>query len=503
MKGYLNKIIGQYGKVLFFVFLVFLIISFSGCRKKCNENSSDYPDCLEKPVAEERKTVFKPETKTLYFWNLYDAEDAFSGQIQAFQSSHPNVKVVYKKRDNESIYKKELINEIAEGRGPDIFVIHHSWLNNFQGKITPAPEEIIIPEKVRENFFPVVSDLVIKKDSDDMEKVYALPMFLDTLAIYYNKSVFKESLQNTTKPGKTWREIKEQVFTITETDNSAERFSISGVAIGRSDNIKNFADILLLMLLQYDTKIFDEEMKKSIIAGQQGTSKSTGKSYYPGIEAFDLFTSFASRNTNHYSWNEMITGFYPEQKDLGVFLRGKTAMIFGYSTLYTDLRAILEGKTRNRESTIKLEDIGISEVPQLESELEGGKKTALADFYPLVVSRNSQNPELAWEFIEYITAQDSAREYHKKTNKPTALVGLLDEQVVENTFGIFARQIEYAKVVKNIDKDDFISVIKDIISVINRAKMDIKTGVGIIEKRLSCIAEKYSGKYIDKECSKL
>ena len=47
---------------------------------------------------------------------------------------------------------------MASGRGPDIFMLHHTWLPRYQDKIWAAPSDLITLRELRDNFVDVVMD---------------------------------------------------------------------------------------------------------------------------------------------------------------------------------------------------------------------------------------------------------------------------------------------------------------------------------------------------------
>ena len=476
-------------------FLVGILIFFGGCRTKCIEGGDNYPACLgiDGPTTTEKVE--------LVFWNLFDSSEAFSGQIQAFQSAYPNVKITYKKFENEAEYENLLINELAEGEGPDIFAIHHSWLPKHEKKIAPAPESVFVPEKFRETFFDVASEVLVRTDEEELERVYGVPLFIDTLAIYYNKAIFRDGLQSSSQPGETWEDIKEQVFQLTKKDNSIERFALSGIAMGSAENIRSATSILSLLLVQEGAKLFDEKGDRSIFAQQMGSMEGSGKPFFPAIEALRLYTGFALPSYKNYSWNQMITALYPQQQELGVFARGKTAMIFGFSTTRKDLLAIIEGQRRSGVDTIQEADIAVAPAPQFSTSKEEAKRDALADFYPLVISRNSENGDLAWEFLEFLSGSESAKTYHDKTGKPTARFDLVDEQSAEKEGGVFARQVNYSKVLSVLERGDFEVIMGEAIDSVARGKADVEAASKLAEKRLQCVLEKSQKKEIDRDCT--
>ena len=170
------------------------LIFLPGCKKKD-------PDQIEDD------TPVRVEKKKLIFYNLFDPEDALRGQIQAFESNNKDVDVIYKKFHNVDEYEAVILNELAEGRGPDIFAIRNDWLPKYQRKLIPAPAEIYVPQKFTDTFFGVATDDLVAVDDEGIEQVWGVPLYIDTLALYYNKQLFRDNLPSTNKPGETWTDI--------------------------------------------------------------------------------------------------------------------------------------------------------------------------------------------------------------------------------------------------------------------------------------------------------
>lgn len=397
--------------------------------------------CLQKPQTQEVSKVEKVELK---FWNLYDDSSVFKGQIQAYESKHPNVKIVYRKFSNIQEYEQLLINEIAQGEGPDIFAIQNTWVDKHAKKISQFPiGKTTIPMNAQmfdDTFFHVATTDLVRSNN-----IYAIPLFIDTLALYYNKQIFRDNIPNTDKPGETWEEIKTQTSQITKENNSIERFAVSGMAMGRSDNISRAVDIFSALLPEFGVKLFNDVRDRAVFAAQQGVIEAVSKPFFPFTEALSLFSSFGNPSFKNYSWNKDITSLASESKELNPFLRGKVAMIFGYSYLYQDLLNMRKQLKTVGESVVDEDDIGVIEFPQLLSFTESGKRKSLASYFPLTVSRNSKNPGYSWDFIQYLSSKESMMDYHEKTHKPSSRKDLVDDQMVEPIYGVFARQASYAE----------------------------------------------------------
>ena len=192
------------------------------------------------------------ERVELVYYKLFDEEDVINPLIQQYQSEHPNVTITYRKFEDPLEYENLIINELAEGEGPDIFSMPNHWFLRNTKKIEPLPTDMATPEQFEATFVSVASnDLVLRDPRDGRTRIFGIPLTVDTLALYYNRAQFEDRLPSRGRPATTWAELQEDVFQLTKTDNSFERFELSGIAMGRSDNIGRWMDILFMLMLQY------------------------------------------------------------------------------------------------------------------------------------------------------------------------------------------------------------------------------------------------------------
>ena len=473
------------------------LLFLSGCRSKCKEGSKDYPACLGTGAVKKNLPVV-----TLTFWNLFDDKKVFQGAIERFEKKprqNLKVKIEYKVFTNEEKYEEILIDKIAERGGPDMFALHHSWLPRHQQKIEPIPENLMVPEEYRNTFYDVTTKTLIRKDPnmDNLERIYGLPLFVDTLGLYYNKKIFK-ILTKKAKPAGTWEEIKSQVVEIKQPDNSElERFKRTGIAMGRSDNIRHAVDILSLLFLQNDVSIIDDSLREVAI-NRGGNAK----------EAIELYNSFQVGSTSvQENWNQFITGLYPKEKELGAFVRGKAGMIFGYSTMLEELKDLAEKhKKSGDKDTINISDIYATEVPQYLSKDERDENDFpmnLADFYPLAVSKNSEYSDLAWEFLHEISIDQEVflPYYFEQTHKPTAIIeGISDAQKRDKMYGPFARQVQTSHILQELNKWDYEYFLKQAIT--KSRKKGVQYVLNILDSQFTCLLMQINGKSkpLDKNC---
>lgn len=382
-----------------FLFLIATVL-FNACKNEVDSEKSTDP--IE-----------------LVFYGLYDSEEIFSPLIQKFQLEHPNTTINYKKFSSEADYYDLILNELAEGEGPDIFLLNNTELFEQQGKIVPAPSELLEVDSFKSYYTESASEATVWNDEFGVERIWSLPLYVDTLALLFNKSMLES-------PSTQWDELTGQVASITEADKSFERFAQAGISMGRFDNIQRSFDVLLHLIAQSNTSIFTEDFSAALITDN------------PDLEAAILFfTSFAEPDAAHFTWNEFLSDANSSEKELSTFAQGKVAMIFGYS--YTFQLVVDEINRLNslNQETIDLKDVELTTFPQTEE-----SSIYLARFLSPVVSRTSENPNEAWEFLLFLSEEENLKWYHEQTHKPSPSKILLNEQKEEAVYGVFATQAE-------------------------------------------------------------
>jgi len=392
----------------------------------------------------------QPKSKTskvnLVYYKLFDDEDVINPLIQQYQAKHPNVSITYRKFTDPLEYENLIINEMAEGEGPDIFSMPNYWFLRNVKKLTPMPLNMMSPAQFERTFVSVAkNDLVLRDPADGQEKVFGIPLTVDTLALYYNKSAFEDKIPSRGYPASTWEGLKDDVYKLTKTDQSFERFEMAGIAMGRSDNIARAVDILYMLMLQYKIKFYNENYAQAQFS-KQSSINATGYSLNPAVEALKLYTSFALPANKNYSWNQYLADPKSATKEMDTFARGKVAMIFGYSYLYEQILAQIKDLKAKGVKTIDEKDVRIVQVPQVnDPTMSNDKRVAYANYYAETVSRTARNPDVAWDFLNFISSKDNLQAYRDKTHKPTSRRDMIDEQSKDPIYGVFAQQIGVAE----------------------------------------------------------
>ena len=71
-------------------------------------------------------------------WGVLDDVDVYEQIFKDYRQLHPFVNINFRRFRLEE-YEDQLLNAMAEDRGPDIFLIHNTWVGKYAPKIQPMP----------------------------------------------------------------------------------------------------------------------------------------------------------------------------------------------------------------------------------------------------------------------------------------------------------------------------------------------------------------------------
>lgn len=453
-------------KYLFAALVILLpLLLFPGCKRQQNTGANNRP------------------VVTLTYYKAFDNEDVLKPLFQEFQSKNPHIRIQYRKFTDFDEYTNLILNELAEGEGPDIFSMPNTWIAANTKKLVPAPLEVITPAQAEQVFVSAAAKDILQFDKDGEKKMFGAPLTVDTLALYYNKAHFDDAIPEKGAPSSTWEALKEDVFRLSKKDNSFERFFRAGIALGRSDNIARATDIVYLLMLQYRADIYDDNYKAVKFARSIGTPPVT-----PGAQALDLFVSFAVPDNKNYSWNAFLAQAENPEKELAAFVTGKVSMIVNYSFAYQQIIDLIKTKRASGLGTIDPENVKVASIPQVfDPAVSPDKRVSYASYFVEVVGRNSKHPQEAWQLLSFLAGKNSLQHYFEKTKKPTSRRDLIEAQAKEPIYGVFVNQIGYAETFPLYDRELFSAAIKKAIDetgLTGRAEQAVRTAERLINEKL-------------------
>jgi ABC-type glycerol-3-phosphate transport system substrate-binding protein len=398
------------------------------------------------------------EEVSLEFWGVYDDSDVFSQLIDKFNEEFPRTRITYYKKTYET-YEKDLLEAMVTGRGPDIFMLHNTWLPRYGDRISFAPESIVSFRQFQTDFVDVVIN-----DFSSNSAVAALPLSVDTLALYYNKDIFNTA--SIPQPPITWDEFLDDVEKITVKDDK-DNIILAGAALGTARNINRSTDILSLLMLQSGLEIFNTESGQATFNEPISVN---GERYRAGERALEFYTDFANPLKSVYTWNDLM------HYSIDAFYEGKTATMLNYSYHIPTIRA--------KASYL---NFGVAAMPQIKT---ASKSVNYANYWGLTVSRNSPAPDRAWQFINWLAGnKENARMYLELTEKPSARRDLILEQASDPDLGIFAEQALTARSWYQVDNRSIEQILADMIESVVAGKTTIEEAVNKASNQITLLAK--------------
>lgn len=453
-------------KKIFAVLGIMLLgVSFSGCEKK------------EEPV----RIVPAGQIARMQVWTSREKEaiDALSREfVSAVQI--PGLLIDVVAFDSDEILQKELVNTLAEGSGPDVILTDGEWIGANTEKLIPLKqEEGFGIEEYGASFVRIASELLIQNDA-----IYGVPLAVDTLAVAYNEEHLIDRLLNRNQPGRTWQEFRQDVETLTKQDNSFSRFSRSGVAMGRTDNVHHGVELLENIMLQYGTPFFSEDKTEAKFASTMGATPE-GKRQNFGIEGFKFFTSFANNQYKNFSWNEHLAARDDAEKEFLPFVNGDVSMVFIYPEDIETIETLIASNKRLLSGTMSEKNFHIALLPQILDPENTTSRVSLGRLFSAAVPRTTPFPDQAWRFLKYLSKRDTQSGFHEATSLPTARLDLVVEQAANPKSGVFVRQAKFAR--SNLlptDKNAFRENLKGLVQRVNNGE-DAERLLRALEKEMT------------------
>jgi multiple sugar transport system substrate-binding protein len=345
--------------------------------------------------------------------------------LAEFEAQNPGVKVNYVQQSSKD-YRERLQSALARSEGPDIFRFHNTWVPMLKKDLDLLPGTIMPATEFEQTFYPVaVTDL--KSGSSYL----GIPLMIDGLGVYYNKTMLKAA--NKTPPS-TWDELRKLASDLTVTTNG--KIQRSGVAMGITSNVEHFPDILGLMLLQNGAN-----------PGNPTNSLAT--------DALTFYTIFTKTDRD---WNDTLP------PSTFAFANEKTAMMIAPSWRANEVKQL----------NPKL-DFAVVPVPQLPN-----TKVSWASYWVEGVSKKSKHTDVAWKLLKFLSTKETLRKLYTAESaerfigEPFSRVDMADQLIGDPVVGAYIEQAPYAsswylasKTFDNGLNDQIIKYYEDAINKVN------------------------------------
>lgn len=313
----------------------------------------------------------KSKTVTLNWWGLWESKEIIQPLIDTYQNSHPAVKINYIFQSQRE-YRERLQNALSRGQGPDIFRVHSSWIPMFKSDLSPVPASVYSASQYESLFYPTA-----KTDLRVGNNYIAVPLEFDGLALYSNDDILTQA--GLTVPT-SWDDLRQTAYDLCvgNTDNGkcrpGDKVLVAGVAMGTSDNVDHWQDILALLMLQNNVNL----------------NAPVGKI---AEDALDYYSQFS--RVDHV-WDSTL----PSSTES--FASGKLAFYFAPSWRVFDIQHL--------NPNLKF---SVHPVPQAPLDPTRGEKPVnWASYWAEGVNAKSLNKDIAWDFVKFLSSPESLQKLY-------------------------------------------------------------------------------------------
>lgn len=436
-------------------------IALSGCGKKA--------------------TTVDPNANKIVVWS-FESEDSWKSVIRNFESKNKGFKVVYQKQTFDAEYENRVLNSVLSTGTPDVWSMPNDWVYRHKDKLSPIPDTTAKTMNMDTAYVPAIKESVVFDN-----KIYALSPSAEPLMVFYNHKLISQVQQEISAATKdpeekkrvnallrdvpsVWSDFVELSKLLTKKDGNA--ITRSGVALG-TGNITNGNDILSLLMLQNETDILSSDNKLATFNLPKSTS--TGSNDIPGKRALEFYTSFANPSSSNYSWNDSLGN------DVDAFGSGKTAMIFGYSSLQNTLLQKYPALQYKKAF-----------VPQLQ--LDTSKIKDFATFNAFGVNKFSRNPAISWNLI-YTLVGDSSNDYNSVNKLYTSKKASSYDISIKNRTSGNPEKLALAtadSLVKGRYPEEFDLYMKSAIGAVNSGTQNAQSALDLVSNQITEMLRKDS-----------
>ncbi len=318
-----------------------------------------------------------PYGTSVEIWGTFD-EFVFSQIFQDIRAEDDDFTVVQYVQKDERTFRNELVNAIAEGRGPDAIVLSQDLLVSERAKIYPIPYDTLSLRNIRDLYIDGAEIFALS------DGLYGIPLAVDPLVMYWNRDLF--STAGLANPPTTWESLVGTAVPALIRFAPAPLYSIeqAAVSFGEYVNVTNATEVLLMLMLQAGSPLIVEQSNGYNVQ-LNPLDNTTNSSRPPADAALDFYTQFANPARPNYTWNRSL------QNDRSAFLSGDLAMYFGMGSEYRSLR--LGNANLNFDA---------AQIPQGSSVV---LKKNYGTFYALALLKSSDNVAGAYGAVQKLASE--------------------------------------------------------------------------------------------------
>ncbi|HNY36635.1 MAG TPA: extracellular solute-binding protein [Petrotogaceae bacterium] len=344
------------------------------------------------------------KTTIVYWQYFYQTKvDTINQLIKEFEKLNPDIEVKQVTFPYEN-YNQKVAASIPAGIGPDVINLFYGWLPMYvnSGYLQELPKNEFNEKYFKDNFFPFVEESVKFNN-----KYYSVPTAVRTLALFWNKKLFKQAGLDPEKPPKTLTEAVEMAKILSKYDSKGNLLQ-AGFTMQPDGQHHHW--IREVLVRQFGGTPYSTDNKK-VLYDKTGAAG----------EVLKWYTDRITKDKIGYP------GFLND--DVTAFKSQKAAMTIDGSFRIGTL------------NTVKDLEYGIAELPE-----HNGIKSNFASFWTHAITTNAQGERLtaSIKFLKFITSKEAMELWLKNVGELPANPEIANKYSEDKLYGPFLKGLAYA-----------------------------------------------------------
>lgn len=375
--------------------------------------------------------------------------------IADFEDENPDIKVLAQDFPYDQ-YQNKIFAAVEAGDGPDIMNIYNGWISKYvdMDYIQPIREEFMSKDEISDYYVDMIQPYELDGE------YYTLPVAVRSLALFWNKDLYKEAGLDPESPPKTWDELIENAKAMTEMTDDG-RYKQEGFGWNAAgQGLHEFQQVLLR---QYGVEPYSEDASKVLWNEKQ--------------EGYDAFKYWMDMTMVDKIGDPDVGNTYRE-----AFLAGIAGMIVDGSFAVGDIQ--------NASF-----DWGVTTLPVLE---EGGLQSNYASYWTNAIAKGVEGKKLeaSERFLEYLIQEDVQREWLENIGElPASQALIADEELINHpTYGPFIEGLEYAHATFFVNEDKERQIIIDGVDKIRLQNADYDETFDEIVQKIQAVRDEFFDK---------
>ena len=372
------------------------------------------------------------------YWQYTFAQrvQAIDTLIKQFEAANPGIKVKHTHIPYDD-FRVKIAAAIPAGQGPDVVQLFYGWLQDYlkAGLLQPLPADAFSVVEIEKEFFPIVQQM--KLDG----KYYALPTAVRSLALFWNKTLFKEAGLDPERPPATLEEIVDYARKLTKRSPNGDLLQ-AGLTIDMGGQDHHWLREVLIR--QFGG------------APYSGNNRTVAYNSAAGINATQWYIDLAAKH---------------KVGQIGFLTDGVTAFRSGKAGMTIDGSFRL-GALDNQKGL----DYGVAELPS-----HNGIKSNFASYWVNGITTKATGPkrDAAVKFLKFITTPEAMELWMNTVGELPARKSVAEKDANKNhaKYGPFIRGLNYSYATDFVNESAQRKVLIDMVDTITLKNVPTKDAV--------------------------